>query len=192
MKQYPYRDYSHYKESQISANKEKLDWIYVHRSTMKHISSKVENVENILCHGSRNGKELNYFQRYYPNAKSIIGTDISPTAKNFDGMVEWDFHNVNDEWTGKFDIVYSNSFDHSFDPIKALETWAGQLSPNGVLCVEIMVDYHNKSTEIDPLQLNLREYENMLNAIGFKIFDVTIAKSRMMDTVSRLTMSKRI
>jgi trans-aconitate methyltransferase len=196
MKQFQYKDYKDYRECQISINKEKLHWVFAHESTMEYISSRSEGVggrrENILCHGSRNGTELKYFRKYYPNA-NIIGTDISPTAKKFNGMVEWDFHNVNDEWRGKFDIVYSNSFDHSFDPMKALETWTEQLKPNGILCVEMMIEFHNKSSWADPLQLNLSEYEDMLTNLGFEIFDIKITKIHpSQEGRSRLTMSRRI
>lgn len=36
-----------------------------------------------------------------------------------------------------FDLVYSNSLDHSFDPKLALTVWLEQLNPTGKLVIEL-------------------------------------------------------
>ncbi|MBK6621188.1 MAG: hypothetical protein IPG32_10020 [Saprospirales bacterium] len=46
----------------------------------------------------------------------VIGTEISDSASKFSHTIEWDFHEVKPEWIGRADFIYSNSFDHSYDP----------------------------------------------------------------------------
>lgn len=67
--------------------------------------------KTVLCHGTRNEKEQKLFLKKYPNAE-IVGTEISHTAKDFPLTVQWDFHDIKDEWIGKFFIFFKgrNSF----------------------------------------------------------------------------------
>lgn len=166
MKVYQYRDYDHYKEKQIAANRQKINRVWCSKCTVEHLRKIYPDAKTILCHGARNGTEVRWFKELYPDAE-VIGTDISPTANDYDDMVEWDFNEVKEEWIGKFDLIYSNSFDHTYDPKKCLETWTGQVSENGVLCVELMVDDNNKSTEMDPLQINQHEFIMLLEELSF-------------------------
>ncbi len=66
----------------------------------------------------------------------MIGTDISETATQFPGVVVWDFHEVNPDWLGRFDFVYTNALDQAAEPERALAAWAGQLAPGGRVYVE--------------------------------------------------------
>jgi len=84
--------------------------------------------------------------------------------------VQWDFNIPKDEWVGKFDIVYSNSFDHSFNPYGTLDVWINQLSPNGILYVEIPLAKHNNtSTEMDPLEISIEEFEKIIEMFGMDV-----------------------
>jgi hypothetical protein len=49
----------------------------------------------------------------------VIGTDQPQTATQFAYPVQWEFHDDNPEWQGKADFVYSNSWEHAYDPGKA-------------------------------------------------------------------------
>jgi len=82
--------------------------------------------------------------------------------------VEWDFANQKDEWVGKFDIVYSNAFDHSFDPIKTLNTWKDQLSDNGVLVIEYS-QRQSIMSAMDPVEATNEEFIDMLSKTGMKV-----------------------
>ena len=166
---YKYNSYEEYVAEQTRANHKKLHYSWVSKTTMKAITNRVDNIENILCHGSRRGTELEYFLECCPTA-NIIGTDISDTATKFSNTVQHDFHEVNEDWIGTFDIVYSNSFDHSYDPIKALDTWIAQLNDTGVLCVELMDGYDNESTKMDPLEIAHDEYIELINERGHEVF----------------------
>ena len=86
---------------------------------------------NIICHGARTGEEMRQFCQYSPGA-IIVGTDVFATDPD---VLEWDFHETKPEWRGAFDLVYSNSLDHSLKPKECLTTWMGQLKPDGILAL---------------------------------------------------------
>jgi hypothetical protein len=160
MKLYKYDSYSQYKEIQIEANKRKIDWVWVQEESMKAIRD-YRDADTILCHGSRNGTELDYFRKYY-SLEEIVGTDISPTAKQYPNMMQWDFHDPNYHWIGHFDIVYSNSLDHSPTPKKAVARWLEQINEGGNVFIEWGEDHgEHRQTEIDPFGASLDEYREL-------------------------------
>jgi len=167
MRVYKYNSYDHYVEEQTKGNKEKLNWVYVKETSIKRIKSYKDAASNIICHGTRNGAEQAFFKKYYHEAY-VIGTEISDTASSFPMTVEWDFANQKDEWVGKFDIVYSNAFDHSFDPIKTLNTWKDQLSDNGVLVIEYS-QRQSIMSAMDPVEATNEEFIDMLSKTGMKV-----------------------
>lgn len=167
MKLWKYKNYEEYKKLQIDANIKKLHAVWCSESTVKKIQLMYPDVESVLCHGARNGRELQFFLDQYPDG-CVAGTDISPTANEISNMFEWDFHEVKEEWVGKWDMIYSNSFDHSYDPEKCLRTWTDQLTEDGILCVELMVGSDNTSSEMDPLQISKGEFLNIIEGLGFE------------------------
>jgi len=157
MKIYDYRSYDHYVKSQTEANLRKLHYIWVRKNTIEKIVEDNPKINSVLCHGTRNGKEQEYFKDLLPHAE-IIGTEISHTAHDFPMTVQHDFHDPKEEWIHKFDIVYSNSFDHSHKPTICLQTWKNQLNENGSLYIEQGWSINdNKSCESDPLELTEEE-----------------------------------
>ena len=169
MKIYQYTNYQEYEKIQTEANIRKIDNIWIDKDTVQKIHSFKTDASNILCHGVRNAKELIYFNEFYPNS-NIIGTEISITANNFPNVVKWDFHDAKKEWKGLFDIVYSNSWDHSFDPVKSLQTWKDQLTKNGCICIEHGTDKDvNVSKASDPLQIFDAEILNMISDLDMSV-----------------------
>lgn len=169
MKIYQYKNYKEYKKIQTEANIKKISNVWINEDTVRKIKLHKKNAESILCHGVRNAKELVFFEKYYPSAK-ILGTEISYTANQFKNVVEWDFHQVNDKWINHFDIVYSNSWDHSYDPIKSLNTWKDQLNENGYMFLEHgFGENENKSKPTDPLEINDSEIINLINDSNLKL-----------------------
>ena len=129
--------YEEYKQTQIFFNKKKLNSIWADKITLDAIINDLKSNGlgvNGLCHGARNGYEVEYFRKHLDS--EIIGTDISDTAENFPNMVVWDFHDENPKWVNSFDFVYSNSLDQALYPEKALKTWAHQLNENGRIYIE--------------------------------------------------------
>ena len=157
MKIYEYDSYGDYVNAQTFHNKKKLGWVYVNGHTINTVATHYGwDAENILCHGTRNGFELQRFKSKYPACK-IIGTEISETAEQFEFTVQHDFAVPKEEWINKFDIVYSNSFDHSIDPAKTLRTWRDQLVDDRG---RLYLDYSEALSvcrESDPLDATLSE-----------------------------------
>ena len=170
MKQIKFESYSEYKKAQISANKRKLDRHAVLDGEIPFIKDNIAfmniNVKKILCHGVRNGFEVKEFIKAYPKA-SVLGTDISPTAKQFDRVIEWDFHNYKLAWVNEFDIIYSNALDHAHNPNECLKNWIMCLSPNGVLVLNWSKFHDDKHVKgADCFGANFYEYIDMIKANG--------------------------
>jgi len=137
---YQYPDYETYREIQNEGNRRKIKWQYVQESHIqlcaKFIEETVSDVEFGLCHGTRSGAEQAWFSKALKNAPKVIGTEISDSATDFPNTVQWDFHNRNPEWHEKADFVYSNSWDHAFDPLKAFGGWFDSLKSGGLLLLD--------------------------------------------------------
>lgn len=188
MKVYEYESYEQYKELQIAANKQKLHAVWCSESTIEKIHEMYPDVKSVLCHGARNGREVEFFINQYPDA-CVSGTDISPTANEFSNMFEWDFHDRKEEWVGQWEMIYSNSFDHSYSPEKCLKTWTDQLTENGILCVELMVEENNTSSRMDPLQISKGEFLAIVDSLNFE--EVTTFNVTAKHGNSRVVVCKR-
>lgn len=133
-------DYELYREIQTLGNKGKLDRVSVKQDNIAYLCRNLENVipkiEFVLCHGTRNAAEQKFFAAALPQPVKILGTEISDTADQFPMTIQWDFHETKPEWIGAADIVFSNSFDHSYDPDKLFKAWLSCLRVNGVMALE--------------------------------------------------------
>jgi hypothetical protein len=172
MKIYKYKDYCAYVAAQERANKRKIKNVWVNETTIKTIVDRNVGAQQILCHGTRNGTEQRWFKKYLPDA-TVIGTEISTTALQFPNTEQHDFHEEREDWVGRFDIVYSNSWDHSYDPEKSLSTWRNQLTDCGKMYIEVALDpQNNKSRESDPLEISHEEIVELVQHINMKITDI--------------------
>ena len=136
MKLWPFADYESYKKAQIKGSHRRpnrrpaIDKIEIDAIVAEWKDRPTPG--KVLCHGARCGTELNLFQAAWP-AAVLIGTDLAPRVPS---VLEWDFNQPNAEWTGKMDLVYSNSLDHSPNPLETVRTWLDQLTPEGLLFVQ--------------------------------------------------------
>tara|TARA_B100001094_G_scaffold216028_1_gene210156 strand:+ start:480 stop:1055 length:576 start_codon:yes stop_codon:yes gene_type:complete len=172
MKLYEYENYEEYVSEQTRANKLKLTNVWVQKNTMDQIKQRVSNPKAIICHGTRNAKEQQYLQEIYGDIE-IIGTEISETATQFDMTIQHDFHEQKEEWVDHFDILYSNSFDHSYDPWKCIKTWGEQLKTGGWAFLEMSSHPEvNRSKSTDPLQIeSINEVMDFLTHGGLEYTD---------------------
>ena len=175
MKIWPYNSYNQYVQEQIKANKRKLFRVWADSEVLYKIKKYKEDAQYILCHGVRNGEELNIFSAIY-NPEVILGTEISPTADRFENTVQHDFHNERVDWVNKFDIVYTNSFDHAYNPNKCINVWKKQLREEGILVIEKTVGRHNKSKPSDPLEISDEEFKELITAKNLFIVGTEIGK----------------
>ncbi len=143
--------YDKYIQIQIDGNEEKIENVWVIEENISflsdYINNNVANVEFGLCHGTRRGKEQEWFRKYL-NC-DVIGTEISTSAEQFPHTIRWDFHRAKPEWIDTMSFIYSNSFDHSYDPQNCLNTWMKCIKKGGI-CILEHTSEHEAATELDP------------------------------------------
>jgi len=152
-------DYELYKKIQTLGNKGKIDRVFAVQENITRLVREIEKIvpeiRFVLCHGTRNAAEQKFFQAALPQGVAILGTEISDNASQFPMTIEWDFHEVKPEWAGAVDIIYSNSFDHSYDPDKLFAAWLSCLRVNGVMALEWSLTHSVNPTILDPFNVNL-------------------------------------
>ena len=97
----------------------------------------------MLCLGTRNNHERDQF-RSLLSGVTVRSLDISPASKA-DHII--DFTELPPEWKSSWDIVYSNSLDHSFDSTATFEKWLHIVKPGGVLALGM--DYGETTSASD-------------------------------------------
>lgn len=131
-------DYDRYRAVQQNGNKAKLNCVFAIEKNIRffaeHLRRLIPAPQFGLCHGTRRGKEQEWFRKYL--GCEVLGTEISDTATMFPHTIQWDFHEVKPEWIDAVDFIYSNSFDHTYDPEKCLNAWMSCLRPGGVCLLE--------------------------------------------------------
>lgn len=77
---------------------------------------------------------------------SVVGVEINPDARRSDTWVG-SFDDLPVEWSKRFSLIYSNSFDQSLDPVKVAGEWRRILKTNGL----ILLGFNNSApTATDP------------------------------------------
>lgn len=150
------------------------------QSGILEVANREERVLKILCHGARGGQEVDWFAEEFPYA-SAWGTDLF--LKGHPKIVQWDFHEPRRRWAGYFDVVYSNSLDHAFDPAKALWTWFNQLNSTGRLCIQ-WSQWHRTVRKGDCFGAEFHEYIRMLNTFG-KVCSVVYHRKTIVTIIAR-------
>lgn len=167
--QYPDRET--YREVQIAGNKAKLRMQFVKESHIRilseYINEQMRQTAFGICHGTRRGAEQAWFRQYLLGNPNIIGTEISDTAHQFPNTVQWDFHEVNPDWSERADFVYSNSWDHACEPEAAFGAWFGSLRQGG----RLFLDYtkgqsRDAANALDPFGI---DYDALIFLLG-KLF----------------------
>lgn len=69
--------------------------------------------------------------------EAVVGVEINPDAARRDVLIA-SFDELPAGWTGRFGVVFSNSFDQSQDPHRTAPEWRRVLRPGGylVLCFD--------------------------------------------------------
>ena len=180
MKIYKYKNYEEYKSVQIIGYDAKVNthtWVDTNSvgGLVNYIFKHNPNVSFGLCHGTRRGIEQQSFIDWFKTLNcdvTVIGTEIALDAsKRFPHTIEWDFHNVKEEWVNKVDFIYSNAFDHSYQPKECLDAWMSCLSDNGVCIIEWTTDDDNNSRPMDPFAASFDEYKELIST-NYKILDI--------------------
>lgn len=176
MKLYEYESYAEYKEIQIIGNKLKLNKSFVKEESIEGLSHYLKkNIKNIsfgLCHGTRQGFEQKWFKEFL--GCNVVGTEISDTAKQFPNTIQWDFHELKDEWLNNVDFIYSNSLDHSYNPELCINNWIKCLKKKTGLCIIEFGRTHKEKyvTERDPFGATVYELVDLINKWGNNTYKV--------------------
>ena len=163
---FQYPDYETYREVQEAGNKAKLKMQFVKESHIAilagYLTEHLGEIRFGLCHGTRRGAEQTWFRAHLTGAPEVIGTEISDTADQFPDTVQWDFHDTNAEWSGRADFVYSNSWDHAFDPGKAFGAWIDALRPGGLILLDHTKGQTPEATNaLDPFGITFEKLTEM-------------------------------
>lgn len=163
-----FNDHDSYKTAQLAANARKINQVFACQAEIDTIvADMLKAMQSRLpkrgcCHGARNGWEVERFHRML--ACEIIGTDIAPTAAEH-GLLQMDFHRLPADWSNRFDFVYSNSLDHSYDPAGALSEWVRSLRPRGRLYLAHSRNSTYAQNEADCFGASLKEYAALVQDV---------------------------
>jgi SAM-dependent methyltransferase len=83
----------------------------------------------MICLGTRNNWERDVFKSLLKKVE-VYSLDIAP-ASNADYIM--DFNSFPSDWENKWDIIYSNSIDHSISPDDCFKEWVRILKPGGIM-----------------------------------------------------------
>lgn len=162
-------DYNLYRQIQIDGNKTKIDEVWVQEKNIEYLSDYIRNNIKIpkfgICHGTRRGNEQAWFRKYL-NCE-VIGTEISDTVGSFSHTIEWDFHEIKEAWIDSADFIYSNSFDHSYDPQKCLSAWMKCIKRGGICIIEhSSLHAAEGASLLDPFGVSLQELLYLITKWG--------------------------
>ena len=136
LKQREYSSYEQYIRHQQSKFQylDLADYDVAYRQQLKERLTGAPFVKrgaSVLCLGARQGTEVKAF---HDLGCFAVGLDLNPGEEN-PFVLRGDFHHVQfpDQCA---DIVFTNSFDHAFDPVKLIGEIKRLLKPGGVLIIE--------------------------------------------------------
>lgn len=79
--------------------------------------------------------------------EGVFGVEINPTAKRRDVYIG-SFDELPKQWEGHFDVLYSNSFDHSRDPHKTACQWQKIIKKGGLFIIAFNNEQHASDTDL--------------------------------------------
>lgn len=122
----------------------KLDYDEIFKQTLRlsvaEVKSYIGNPKSICCMGCRAGTEVFEFKEMFTEAE-VYGVDIAENLDtirtHLDVKIEHqDFNQLPKSWQDKFELVFSNSIDHAYDPNETFYEWERVTKPGGHLLIE--------------------------------------------------------
>ncbi len=186
MKLHKYRDYQEYITAQRDGFKKKRDKVWASEENIKVLAEYLAPFKPAsgICHGVRGGYEVEWFHKYLKIDK-LIGSELGGSTAPW--VFHWDFNKPCPGWEKSADFIYSNSFDHAYDPAATLKVWADQLKPGGLLILEWSKKHEHtgavgkKNNAMDPVSMTFRELVESIrvwvpNAVIKDIFDMPVVR----------------
>jgi len=197
MKLRKFETYADYVRVQTEVNKQKLGRTWATSRDMEavasYILSHIPDVGFGICHGVRGGWEVEALASRLPGVR-VVGTEISETAAQAESVIQWDFHEVKDEWLGAVDFIYTNSWDHSYDPEHALDQWMRCIKPSGRCFIEWSRGSSERDmpTEADCFGASAEEYGEIINKRYAVESRLQIPISRLRRAIRRLRLTQTV
>ena len=132
--------------------REEVAWIQAHVSVQAAAGP-------ILCLGVRNGLEVDLFREafYGPEAgrggsrtppNNVQGVELHPQGTRADVWVG-SFDAMPAAWAGRFALLYSNAFDHAYDPEATAREWRRVAQRRATIALTLPIG--NEPTPTDPI-----------------------------------------
>ena len=67
----------------------------------------------------------------------------------YSNMIQHDMQELKEEWIDSVDMIYSNSYDHCYDPQKCMTNWVKCLTKTGLIFLHVG-EYHFEDKRKDP------------------------------------------
>jgi len=134
-------NYAGYEPIQIAASRQKYGLSFARLNSCLEISDILQSMgvlfDAIICHGVRQGKELDFFTAQ--GFGRVLGTDLFVPDKVAGNIIKANFSVGRPEWIGQFDVVYSNAIDHAQNIIETIDVWGEQLKndPRSTIVLEM-------------------------------------------------------
>jgi len=96
------------------------------------IERYISEQSEMICLGTRNNHERDCFKKFGSKLKKVYSLDIAPLS-NADFI--YDFNELPKDWNDRWDVVYTNCPDHTFDTTRTFFEWLRVTKPRGILLV---------------------------------------------------------
>tara|TARA_R110002020_G_scaffold59538_3_gene162241 strand:+ start:5502 stop:6092 length:591 start_codon:yes stop_codon:yes gene_type:complete len=161
-KSWEYKNYEEYVECQIKRHKAK-SYYHMTQRYYEEIFLKFEKyftldpkIQTIIAQGVRNDFEVDAISSINSGVE-VYGTDIN-YENTYKNIFKLDFNKCPKGWNKKFDLLFSNSFDHTPAPDLTLKEWK-RITKKYML---IHFQYSEEASWHDPLALtSFDEIENL-------------------------------
>ena len=169
-----YSNYEEYRDEVCKTANRKRNVVFEDEDTVSNMCVNARSRSpypwsNVMVHGARNGKFTHWI--FQTLGVDVDATELSPAVSKMQKRsMEWDFHNIKPEWQEKYDMVWSSSFFHSYDPYLCIQQWMKCVKRGPTGCAVLL--HHApgsdaKRVERDiPFGANLDETILLINAAG--------------------------
>ena len=150
------------KRHEAKANKKRKEEHYL--SCVKNISHLVQKESDMICLGTRNNHERDVFRKGLSSFNvKVYSLDISPLSKADYIM---DFNDMPNDWNNRWDILFSNSLDHSIDATEVFYKWIDIIKKDGIMVIGF--DKNDILTEADCCTFDSDTVDNFMKLYNDK------------------------
>ena len=120
-----------------SSRREKKYYQEISQHVLEHLDI-IGGKASMVCLGTRNNWERDQFQIFLKSAEREMGIyslDVGENENTRKCDYIMDFNNMPEEWANKWDIIFSNSIDHTVSATETFREWLRVTKPGGLLVI---------------------------------------------------------